>query len=87
MNAHTGYIDMHFILSQNDFTLCGLYPSIEAAFNKSAYISIRFVIVNPQTSLICLHKLRSTSVTNSPSRVLESPGVLLASGAATYVDP
>lgn len=34
-------------------------------------------------SLICLFWLRSISTTSSPSRVLESPGVRLPSGAAT----
>lgn len=34
-------------------------------------------------SLICLFWLRSISTTSSPSRVLESPGVRLLSGAAT----
>lgn len=36
-----------------------------------------------QTSFTCRHRLRLSSATSSPSRVRESPGVRLLSGAAT----
>lgn len=39
--------------------------------------------LKPQMSFTCRHRLRSSSATRSPSRVRESPGVRLPSGAAT----
>jgi len=75
----------HFLLFL--VTICGSKSKVEYFVNKSAYILCLPVIANPQISLICLHIFKSICVINTPSFVLESPGVRDPSGAATYELP
>ena len=60
--------------------ICPVYNHPVTAGPITTYILFTLKL---HLSLICLFRLRSISTTSSPSRVLESPGVRLPSGAAT----
>ena len=76
-------ISVDLILNIVQTILCGLKSSFTALVNSCAYNSNLLVIANPHLSCTYPHKFKSISATNRPSLVLDSPGVLLASGAAT----